>query len=184
MNWCPNCLYVRRSLHSKKESRPSVRLRQCIRLTPWSRILLEKLTGFQLVNKFPTFYGTQRFITALTSVRHLSLSWSRSIHFTPPSHFWRYILFYTPIYGWVFQVVSFPQVPTSNPESISPLPHTCYMPQQSHSSRFDHPNNIWWGASVTKPFVGLQQNSTVIYPTFFLAKSFRAKSRVSWETAQ
>jgi hypothetical protein len=43
-------------------------------LTPWSRILLEKLTGLQLVKKFPTFYGTRRFITAVTSARHLSLS--------------------------------------------------------------------------------------------------------------
>jgi hypothetical protein len=24
------------------------------------------------------------------------------------------------------------------------LPHTCYMPHTSHSSEFDHPNNIWW----------------------------------------
>jgi hypothetical protein len=32
-------------------------------LTPWSRVLLEKLSGSQLVKKFPTFYGTQRFIT-------------------------------------------------------------------------------------------------------------------------
>ena len=38
-------------------------------LTPWSRVLLEKLTGFQLVKKFPTFYGTRRFITAFTSAR-------------------------------------------------------------------------------------------------------------------
>ena len=36
-------------------------------LTPWCRVLLEKLTGLQLVKKFPTFYGTRRFITALTS---------------------------------------------------------------------------------------------------------------------
>ena len=43
-------------------------------LTPWSRVLLEKLTGLQLVKKFPAFYGTRRFITALTSARHLSLS--------------------------------------------------------------------------------------------------------------
>ena len=42
-------------------------------LTPWSRVLLEKLTGLQLVKKFPAFYGTQRFITAFTSARHLSL---------------------------------------------------------------------------------------------------------------
>jgi len=30
--------------------------------TPWSKVLLEKLTGSQLVKKFPAFCGTQRFI--------------------------------------------------------------------------------------------------------------------------
>jgi hypothetical protein len=30
-------------------------------LTPWCRVLLEKLTGLQLVKKFPAFYGTRRF---------------------------------------------------------------------------------------------------------------------------
>ena len=53
-------------------------------LTPWCRVLLEKLTGLQLVKKFPTFYGTRRFITALTSVRHLSLSWASPIKYTYP----------------------------------------------------------------------------------------------------
>ena len=43
-------------------------------LTSWCRVLLEKLTGLQLIKKFPAFHGTRRFITALTSVRHLSLS--------------------------------------------------------------------------------------------------------------
>jgi hypothetical protein len=43
-------------------------------LTPRSRILLEKLAGVQLVKKFPTFYGTRRFITAFTGARHLFLS--------------------------------------------------------------------------------------------------------------
>jgi len=43
-------------------------------LTPWTRALLEKLTGFQLVKKFPAFYETRRFITAFTSARHLFLS--------------------------------------------------------------------------------------------------------------
>ena len=43
-------------------------------LTPCSRVLLQKPTGFQLVKKFPAFYGTRRFITAFTSARHLSLS--------------------------------------------------------------------------------------------------------------
>jgi 1,4-dihydroxy-2-naphthoate octaprenyltransferase len=43
-------------------------------LTPWSRVLLEKLTGSQLVKKFPAFCRTRRFITAFASARHLSLS--------------------------------------------------------------------------------------------------------------
>ena len=38
-------------------------------LTPWCRVLPEQLTGSQLVKKFPAYHGTQRFITALTSVR-------------------------------------------------------------------------------------------------------------------
>ena len=43
-------------------------------LTPWSRVHLEKLASLQLVKKFPAFYGTRRFLTELTSARHLSLS--------------------------------------------------------------------------------------------------------------
>jgi len=50
-------------------------------LTPWSRVRLENLTGFQVVKKFPVCYGTRRFITA--SARHLSLSWASSIHSIP-----------------------------------------------------------------------------------------------------
>ena len=48
-------------------------------LTPWCRVLLEKLPGLQIVKKFPAFHGTRRFITALTSVRHMSLSWASPI---------------------------------------------------------------------------------------------------------
>jgi hypothetical protein len=43
-------------------------------LTPWSRVLLQKLTGSQPAKKFHAFHGSRRFITALSSVRHLSLS--------------------------------------------------------------------------------------------------------------
>ena len=53
-------------------------------LTPWCRVLLEKLTDLQLVKKFLAFHGTRRFITALTSVRHLSLSWASPIQFIYP----------------------------------------------------------------------------------------------------
>ena len=43
-------------------------------LTSCSTVLLEKLTGSQLVKIFLTFNGTRRFITAFTNARHLSLS--------------------------------------------------------------------------------------------------------------
>ena len=62
-------------------------------LTPWCRALLEKLTGLQLVKKFPAFHGTPRFITALTTVRHLSLSWASPIQsIYPHPTYWRSIL--------------------------------------------------------------------------------------------
>ena len=62
-------------------------------LTPWCRVLLEKLTCLQLVKIFPAFHGTRRFITALTRVRHLSLSWASPIQstYTHPTS-WRSIL--------------------------------------------------------------------------------------------
>jgi len=62
-------------------------------LTPWCRVLLEQLTGLKLVKKFPLFHGTRRFITALTSVRHLSVSWASPIQsIYPHSTSWRSIL--------------------------------------------------------------------------------------------
>ena len=61
--------------------------------TPWSRDLLEKLTSFQLVKKFPAFHGTPRFITAFTSACHPSLSSASSIQSIPPHPtYWRSIL--------------------------------------------------------------------------------------------
>ena len=56
-------------------------------LTPWSRVLLEKLTVLQLVNKFPAFYRTRKLNTVLKSARQLSLSCANSIQSpqTPPT---------------------------------------------------------------------------------------------------
>ena len=65
----------------------------CYLLTPWCRVFPGQLTGLQLVKKFPAFHGTRRFITTLTSVRHLSLSWASPIHSTcPHPTSWRSIL--------------------------------------------------------------------------------------------
>ena len=82
-------------------------------LTPWSRILLEKLTGLQLVKKFPAFYGTRRFITALTSVRHQSLSWDSPIQSTyPHPTSWRSIL-----------IIKYNTCPYPGPAQSSPHTH-------------------------------------------------------------
>ena len=53
-------------------------------LTPCSRVLPEKLTVPHLLNKFPVFHGTQKFITTFITARHVSLSWTTSIHSKPP----------------------------------------------------------------------------------------------------
>jgi len=43
-------------------------------LNPCSKVLLEKLTGSQLVKILTEFSGTRRFITAFITHHHLSLS--------------------------------------------------------------------------------------------------------------
>ena len=107
-------------------------------LTPCSKVLLEKLTRFQLVKKFPAFYGTPRFITAVTSARHLSLSWANSTN-SIPQHptTWKSIFFYFPsIYIWVSQVVSFSQVSPPKPcISLSSPPYELHAPPISFNKK-------------------------------------------------
>jgi hypothetical protein len=74
-------LRSRLELTGNKNVNPSIGISKCILgatntylLTTKSRVLLEKLTDFQLVKKFPAFYGTRKFITAFTGARQLYLS--------------------------------------------------------------------------------------------------------------
>jgi hypothetical protein len=85
-------------------------------LTPWSRVHLEKLTGFQLVKNFPARYGTRRFITTVTSAHHLSPSWASSIQ-SIPSHptSWRSILILSSHLRLGLPSDSFPQVTPPKP---------------------------------------------------------------------
>ena len=118
-------------------------------LTPWCRVLLEKLTGLQLVKKFPAFHGTRRFITApkrppLVSIPgqpnpvHIPTSHLLEIHpniihpSTPRSPQWSPSL----------------RLPHQDPIHPPLLTHTRHMPSPSHSSQFYHPHNIGWGVQV------------------------------------
>ena len=94
-----------------------------------NRDLTEKLTSPKLVNKFPTFYGTRRFITAFTTARHLSLSWVRSIQWVPPSHF-------ANIH---FNII----IPSTSGSSMHLSPYILHA--LTISTSFDHPNDICWG---------------------------------------
>ena len=111
-------------------------------LTPWSRVLLEKLTGSQLVKKFLTFEGTWRFITAFTSAHDLSLSWASSVQSVPPHPtFWRFILILSSHLHLGLPSGLFPSgFPTETLNT--PLRHACYMLFPSNSW-FLSPEQHW-----------------------------------------
>ena len=83
----------------------------------------------QLVKQFPAFHGTRRFITVLTSVCHLSLSWARPIQsIYPHPTSWRSILILTThlrlgLYSGLFPS-GFPTKTIYTPLS-SPIRATC-----------------------------------------------------------
>ena len=112
-------------------------------LTPWCRVLLEKLTGLQLVKKFPTYHGTRRFIAALTSVRHLSLSWASPIHsIYPHPTSWRSILILSTHLRLGLSSSLLPSG-FSNKTLYAPSPHP-YVP---HAQSISFPTNTLYAPS-------------------------------------
>jgi len=91
--------------------------------------LLEKLTGLQLVKKFPAFHGTRKFITALTSVRHLHLSWTSPIQsIYPHPTCWKSILILSTHLRLGFPIGLFPSgfpTKTLNTPLSSTIRTTC-----------------------------------------------------------
>ena len=98
-----------------------------------SRVLLEKLTGFQVVKKFPALFGNRKFITAFTSARYLSVSWAswiQSIHLHPTS--WRSIsILSSHLHLGLPSGLFSSGLPTKNLYTPLLSPHTCYMSSPS-----------------------------------------------------
>jgi len=108
-------------------------------LTPRCRVLLEQLTGLQLVKKFPAFHETRRFITALTTVRHLYLSWASPLQSTYPHPTSCRSILILSIHLRLFRPsVLLPSgFPTKTLYTPLSSTHTRHMPSPSHSSRFN-----------------------------------------------
>ena len=104
-------------------------------LTPWSRVLLEKLTGPQLLKKFPESYGTSRFISTFTKSHLPNLRQINPAH-ALPSHFLKiHLNSITPIYVWVSQVVAYSKVSPPNPSMhLTSSPYVLHAPPISFFS--------------------------------------------------
>jgi len=102
-------------------------------LTPWSRVLLEKLIGSLVVKKFPALSVTRRFITAFTGAAICPYPGADQSSPYTPSHF-KIHFNIIPIYSCVFQMVSFPRV--SPPEACMLLSSPPYVLQAPPISFF------------------------------------------------
>ena len=115
--------FISLCLEAKCMSGQSPRLRFCCvesdspvllyLLAPWSRILLEKQIGSQLVKKFSAFYGTPKIHYRIHKCPYPEPHRCSSCPHIPlpedPSQY------YPPNYTWVSQVVTFPQVSPPKP---------------------------------------------------------------------
>jgi len=122
-----------------------------IPLTPWIRVLLEKLIVTQLIKKFFVFWETRRSIITFTRAHHWSLSWGRCIQSTnSPAISLGSILilaFHLCLYlphclftsgFWIKYLYAFP---------ISPMHATCPV----HLSPWlYHSSSIYWSMQVMK----------------------------------
>jgi hypothetical protein len=113
-------LCICKYLHSVFASCTTIRLKNLLKVPEFS----------QLVKKFPAFYGTPGFITALTTPKLLSLSSEDQSSPCPHPTSWKFILI---LLSHLRLGLPSRLFPPGFPAKTSPYSHTCYMPGKPHS---------------------------------------------------
>ena len=113
-------------------------------LTPYSKVLLEKLSGSQLSNSTCILWNP-KVLYHIHKCPPPAPILSQIIPCYPPNpQFLKTIVILSSHLSLSPPSGLFPLgFPTTNHVCTSPHPHTCYMPRPCHSSRFVHPNNNW-----------------------------------------
>ena len=114
-------------------------------LTPWSRVLLEKLTGFAPTQEIPRILWKNPKVYHRTHKRPPPVPILSQLHPVPttPSHFLKiHLNIILPSMSWSPQWCLSLRFPHQNLVHTSPFLHTCHMPRPSHSSRFYQRHSI------------------------------------------
>ena len=105
-----------------------------------------QISSWAASQEITRFHGTQRVITAFTTIRHLSLSWASPIQSTYPHPTSRRSILILSTHlrstprspQWSHSL----RFPNQDPVHPPLLTHTSHMPSPSHSSRFYHPHKL------------------------------------------
>ena len=134
--------------------------------TPYSRVLLEKLTGFEANQEIPRILGNNPKVHYRTHKRPPPVPIPSQLHPVPttPSHFLKiHLNIILPSTSWSPQWSLSLRFLYQNPVHTSPFLHMCHMSRPSQSSRFYHPHYIGFRVQIIKLLI-MQFSPLSCYP--------------------